>query len=163
MLGGGGACKKAKKEIREDQRAIDDGILQAKKLLADGATNDLKISADAQTKIFGAVADNFQTNNRIRSAENIAEIGERGENARATAQLNATLSAPDRVLFKQAMVKYGNDAFKAWTAVQQAQGDKFNLRNSYADYLKAFAGKDNLTPPMSIEAYAGKMGALLPR
>ena len=152
-----------KKEIREDQRAIDDGILQAKKLLADGATNDLKISADAQTKIFGAVADNFQTNNRIRSAENIAEIGERGENARATAQLNATLSAPDRVLFKQAMVKYGNDAFKAWTAVQQAQGDKFNLRNSYADYLKAFAGKDNLTPPMSIEAYAGKMGALLPR
>ena len=124
--------------------------------------------------LFAAAADNLktdktlaadaaQTEKKIKSAENIAEIGERGANARATAQLNATLSAPDRVLFKQAMVKYGNDAFKAWTAVQQAQGEKFNLRTSYADYLKAFAGKDNLTPPMSIEAYAGKMGALLPR
>ena len=74
-----------KKEIREDQRAIDDGILQAKKLLVDGATNDLKISADAQTKIFGAVTDNFQTNNRIKSAENIAALDRDATTTRANA------------------------------------------------------------------------------
>jgi hypothetical protein len=50
-----------KKEVREDQRAIDDGILQAKKLLVDGATNDLKISNDNQKAIFGVVADDFKT------------------------------------------------------------------------------------------------------
>ena len=159
--------KDAKKEARLLER-------QAEGLFYTGAREYLKMDNQGIATLFAAAADNLktdktlaadaaQTEKKIKSAENIAEIGERGANARATAQLNATLSAPDRVLFKQAMVKYGNDAFKAWTAVQQAQGEKFNLRNSYADYLKAFAGKDTLTPPMSIEAYAGKMGALLPR
>ena len=72
-----------KKEVREDQRAIDDGILQAKKLLVDGATNDLKISTDAQTKIFGAVTDNLKTEKLIagRSADTQALIAARGDTA----------------------------------------------------------------------------------
>jgi hypothetical protein len=72
-----------KKEVREDQRAIDDGILQAKKLLVDGATNDLKISTDAQTKIFGAVTDNLKTDKLIagRSADTQALIAARGDTA----------------------------------------------------------------------------------
>jgi hypothetical protein len=72
-----------KKEIREDQRAIDDGVLQAKKLLVDGATNDLKISTDAQTKIFGAVTDNLKTDKLLagRLAETNILAAARGDTA----------------------------------------------------------------------------------
>jgi hypothetical protein len=50
-----------KKEIREEQRDIDNGVLQAKKLFADGLDNDLKVTADKQKAIFGVVADDFKT------------------------------------------------------------------------------------------------------
>jgi len=151
------------KEVRDENRAIRNAELQGQQLLMDGATKDLDMSTANMREFFKAGVETLNTEKRIKSAETIAAIGESGANARSAAQIAATLSAPDKVLFAQALKKNDNDAFKAWAAVQQAQGDKFNLRTSYADYLKAFAGKDGLTPPMSIEAYAGKMGALLPR
>jgi hypothetical protein len=151
------------KEIKEENSAIRRARVQGQQLLTEGATKDLEMSNANMREFFKAGVENIVTDKKIRSAETIAAIGESGANARSAAQIAATLSAPDKVLFAQALKKNDNDAFKAWAAVQQAQGDKFNLRTSYADYLKAFAGKDGLTPPMSIEAYAGKMGALLPR
>jgi hypothetical protein len=152
-----------KKEIRDADRAIRNARIQGQQLLVDGAGKDLEISSAAQTKIFGAAADDIRSKNEIASREKISREDNIAQNARSAAQIAATLSAPDKVLFAQALKKNDNDAFKAWAEVQQAQGDKFNLRTSYADYLKAFAGKDGLTPPMSIGAYAGLVGATLPR
>jgi hypothetical protein len=148
--------KAAKTEARTLER-------QAEALFYTGAKEDLKMTNQGITDLFKAAADNLKTDKTIAADLKNTMIREGSANARSAAQIAATLSAPDKVLFAQALKKNDNDAFKAWAAVQQAQGDKFNLRNSYADYLKAFAGKDGLTPPMSIEAYAGKMGALLPR
>jgi hypothetical protein len=148
--------KAAKTEARTLER-------QAEALFYTGAKEDLKMTNQGITDLFKVAAENISTDKKIQSAEKIAAIGESGANARSAAQIAATLSAPDKVLFAQALKKNDNDAFKAWAEVQQAQGDKFNLRTSYADYLKAFAGKDGLTPPMSIGAYAGLVGATLPR
>jgi len=93
-----------KKEIREDQRAIDDGILQAKRLMVDGATNDLKISADAQTKIFGAVAENIQTDKRITSAEKIARMQVAAANRTpAEIQMVERIMAEKKIPFTEAL------------------------------------------------------------
>jgi hypothetical protein len=97
------------------------------------------------------------------SREGIADIEQRGQSARSAAQIAATLNTPDRVLFDQLMKKNGNDAVKALAAFKVAKGDKFDVRTSYADYLKAFAGKEGMTPPMSMSAYAAQFGATLPR
>jgi len=152
-----------KKEIRDADRAIRTARIQGQQLLVDGAGKDLEISTANMREIFRAGADNLKTDKTLAAERENVRIREGGENARSAAQIAATLSAPDKVLFAQALKKHDNDAFKAWAEVQQAQGDKFNLRTSYADYLKAFAGKDGLTPPMSIGAYAGLVQATLPR
>jgi hypothetical protein len=151
------------KEIRDENRAIRNARLQGQQLYLDGATNDLKISTDNQRAIFTTAADAIQTNKKLASAESIAATGERGANARSAAQVAATLNTPDRILFDQLLTKNNNDAVKALEAFKQAKGDKFDVRTSYADYLKAFAGKEGLTPPMTMGAYAGQFGATLPR
>ena len=151
------------KEIQAAERAIRTSRIQGQQLLLDGATNDLKISTDNQRAIFTTAADAIQTDKKLTSAENIAAIGERGANARSAAQVAATLNTPDRILFDQLLTKNNNDAVKALEAFKLAKGDKFDVRTSYADYLKAFAGKEGLTPPMTMGAYAGQFGATLPR
>jgi hypothetical protein len=106
-----------KKEVREDQRAIDDGILQAKKLLVDGATNDLKISADAQTKIFGAVAER----------ENVL-LRERGANTRAAGQNRNTQLETLRAV----------QADPTLAAAYRAMNSKgVDVMGEYNDFLKA--------------------------
>jgi len=62
-----------KKQIRDDQRDIDNSLIDGKKLFADGANNYLKISADNQKAIFGVAAENIQTDKRIESAERISK------------------------------------------------------------------------------------------
>ena len=135
-----------KKEVREDQRAIDDGILQAKKLLADGATNDLKISADAQTKIFGAVADNFQTNKRLTSAEGIARLQAKTAN-RPGAEIQAVerIMAEKKIPFTEALALYNSNRrepqtaemlLKAWTGNVLLQQQYPNPQ----DYVKMMSG-----------------------
>jgi hypothetical protein len=74
-----------KKQIRDDQREIDNAQIQAKKLLSDGLDNDLKISNDNQKAIFGVVASSLETDKRIASTEKIAAIGENRADARANA------------------------------------------------------------------------------
>lgn len=47
--------------------------------------------------------------------------------------------------------------------MKSIEAGKFSVSNSYADYLKAFAGKDTLTPPLTFANYAAQFGATLPR
>jgi hypothetical protein len=118
--------------------------------------------SDAET-IFKADTQERLTDKEIDAKRDIAAMQERGQSARSAAQIAATLNTPDRVLFDQLMKKNGNDAVKALEAFKVAKGDKFDVRTSYADYLKAFAGKEGMTPPMSMSAYAAQFGATLPR
>jgi hypothetical protein len=42
-----------------------------------------------------------------------------------------------------------------------SQTTKFNPMTSYADYLKGFAGKETITPPMSYADYAAQFGKVV--
>jgi hypothetical protein len=137
-----------KKEVREDQRAIDDGILQAKKLLADGATNDLKISADAQTKIFGAVADNFQTNNRLTSAEGIARL--QANRPGAEMQAVERIMAEKKIPFTEALALYKN--------TQREGVSEEKLRDDWLDQAKRLQIEQDYPNVKTFEDYKTVMG-----
>lgn len=106
-----------KKEVREEQRDIDNGVLQAKKLLADGLDNDLKVTADKQKAIFGAVAER----------ENVM-IRERGANTRAAAQNRNTQLETLRAV----------QADPTLAAAYRAMNSKgVDVMGEYNDFLKA--------------------------
>jgi len=135
------------KEIRDENRAIRNARLQGKQLYLDGATNDLKISTDNQRAIFTTAADAIQTDKKVQ-----AQL----ESARISA------NRPNEQM--QIAMALGNNNLEAGLRkVAEIQAGKFSVANSYADYLKAFAGKDTMTPPLTFASYAAQFGATLPR
>jgi hypothetical protein len=140
------------KELRDAERRYRDVAVNAQKRTIDGVRQAAGVNEARAKEIYGKTVDMTKT------------MYEQGEaTKRSAAQVAATLNTPDRILFDQLLKKHGNDAVKALEAFKIAKGDKFDVRSSYADYLKAFAGKEGLTPPMSMGAYAGQFGATLPR
>jgi hypothetical protein len=88
----------------------------------------------------------------------ITQIEQSGLNARANAQIAATLNTPERQMWNQALANHKGDTAAAFKELQTAKAEKFNPYQSYADYLKAFAGKDTtlMAPPMSFTKYASQ-------
>ena len=135
------------KDIRDEQRAIRTARLQGQQLMLDGATNDLKMSAEQQKTVLGLAAESLLTDKRIQGQKDTARISASQPNAQmqiATALGNGNLEAGLRKM-------------------AEIQAGKFSVSNSYADYLKAFAGKETLSPPLSFANYAAQFGATLPR
>jgi hypothetical protein len=151
------------KERRESTEDISKTKLEAKRLGLAAAEKMYGYDREDTKAIFTADTQERLTDKEIKSKENVAAMQERGATARSGAQIAATLNTPDRILFDQLLKANNNDAVKTVEAFKLAKGDKFDVRSSYADYLKAFAGKEGLTPPMSLGTYAGQFGATLPR
>jgi hypothetical protein len=151
------------KEIRAAEKGIRNVGVDAQKRTIDGIRMAADVNEKRATAIYTSTVEVGINRERMSSAEGIAAMQEGGANARAAAQIAASLNTPDRALWDQLMKKNGNDATKALEEFKLVKGDKFDVRSSYADYLKAFAGKEGLTPPMSMGAYAGQFGATLPR
>jgi hypothetical protein len=151
------------REIRALEKDRDNAILEGQKMLFGFAKDVYGMDRKQAEATFTSYMSGQEKKAELKSREGIAAIGEGGANARSAAQIAATLNTPDRILFDQLLKKNDNDAVKALEAFKVAKGDKFDVRSSYADYLKAFAGKEGLTPPMSMGAYAGQFGATLPR
>lgn len=127
---------------------IDRAKLDFKKLSIDG----IRLAADVNEKrasdIFGKTVDMAKT-----------QYEQAGANARANAQIAATLSAPERQMWDQALAKHKGDTAAAFRELQAAKTEKFNPYQSYADYLKAFAGKENvLSAPMDFASYVSQFG-----
>jgi hypothetical protein len=151
------------KEIRAAEKDIRNVGIDAEKRGIDGIRMAADVNRKTADTMFKAAVDVGVNRERLESAEKISGNEITAANARSAAQIAATLNTPDRILFDQLLKKNDNDAVKALEAFKVAKGDKFDVRTSYADYLKAFAGKEGLTPPMSMGAYAGQFGATLPR
>jgi hypothetical protein len=152
-----------KREIRDAEKGIRSlvakgnsdqidaraAIYGEKKTLAlEGAKNDITVAQD-------------ELNRELKAS--IAAGEQSGNNARAAAQIAATLNTPDRLVFDQLMIDNNQDAGKAAEALKKIKSEKFNVSTSYADYLKAFAGKDGLVAPLSFANYAAQFGVVLPR
>lgn len=135
------------KEIQAADRAIRNSRIQGQQLMLDGATNDLKISTDNQRAIFTTAADAIQTDKKVQ-----AQL----DSSRITAN-----RPPEQIQIATAL---GNGNIEAGLRkIAEIQAGKFSVTNSYADYLKAFAGKETLTPPLTFANYAAQFGATLPR
>lgn len=151
------------KEIRSLERERDAALRDGEKMVFGFAEKVYGLKRKDADSLFTSYMSGQEKKADIQSRERISANETGAANARSAAQIAATLNTPDRVLFDQLMKKNDNDAVKALEAFKVAKGDKFDVRSSYADYLKAFAGKEGLTPPMSMGAYAGQFGATLPR
>ena len=135
------------KEIQAADRFIRTARIQGQQLMLDGATNDLKISTDNQRAIFTTAADAIQTDKKVQ-----AQL----DSSRITAN-----RPPEQIQIATAL---GNGNIEAGLRkIAEIQAGKFSVTNSYADYLKAFAGKETLTPPLTFANYAAQFGATLPR
>jgi hypothetical protein len=151
------------REILKAEAKIRDTALAGQENMIKFVMERDKVNRETAMKIVDNQIRVSVSQAEISSRERISANENTAANARSAAQIAATLNTPDRILFDQLLKKNNNDAVKALEAFKTAKGDKFDVRSSYADYLKAFAGKEGLTPPMSMGAYAGQFGATLPR
>jgi hypothetical protein len=98
----------------------------------------------------------------------ITQYKEAGVNVRTDKEIQGRITAAKLgnqppAQMQIAMALGGGDLEKGFKKIKEIEAGKFSVSNSYADYLKAFAGKEGLTPPLSFANYAAQFGATLPR
>jgi hypothetical protein len=136
------------KEIKEENRAIRTARIQGQQLLTEGATKDLEMTTANMREFFKAGADAIQTDKKVAGQLAAAKIS----------------AAPQTPAQMQIALALGKGDLEAGLGKMRAiEAGKFSVSNSYADYLKAFAGKETITPPLSFANYAAQFGATLPR
>lgn len=136
------------RELLKAKSAIDTEKAAGQELLIKANMDLYKISREEAIK-------RLELSTRL----GIAQLQEQGANARAAA-------LPGELRGAMALGTGDTDKEKLESGLkrlQEVQSGKFNVTTSYADYLKAFAGKETLTPPLSFTQYAAQFGATLPR
>ena len=141
------------KERRDATNDISKTQTDIKQLGMQAAEKMYGYKRDDTKAVFGAETQERLTGQEIAGRKDVATMQERGANARANAQIAATLNTPERQMWNDALKRNDNDTVAAFKELQAAKAEKFNPYQSYADYLKAFAGKDGLTPPESFTKY----------
>lgn len=127
---------------------IDKAKIDAKRLAIDGIRMAADVNEKRASDIFGKTVDLAKT-----------QFEQTEATKRANAQIAATLNTPERQMWNQALAKHGGDTAAAFREMQAAKAEKFNPYQSYADYLKAFAGKENvLSAPMDFTSYVSQFG-----
>lgn len=136
------------RELLKAKSAIDTEKAAGQELLIKANMDLYKISREEAIK-------RLELSTRL----GIAQLQEQGASARANA-------LPGEIRTAMMLGTGNTDKEKLESGLkrlQEVQSGKFNVTTSYADYLKAFAGKETLTPPLSFTQYAAQFGATLPR
>lgn len=146
------------REIAKAETGIRNASLSAREDMIKLVMDQRKVDRETALKI---------VDNQIRIG--LVQLQEAGQNARSAASIAASQSTPERQYYNAMLRQAGGDPIKAQEAMAaakaRAQAAGFNVRDSYADYLKAFAGKDTTLGggPMSLTAYYAALGVPLPR
>ena len=118
-----------------------------------------QLGLNAAEKMYGNKRDDAKT---IFTAETQERISDKENKTRLqAARIGATQQTPAQIQIATALGK--GDLEAGLVKMRAIEAGKFSVSNSYADYLKAFAGKETLTPPLSFANYAAQFGATLPR
>lgn len=133
------------KEIRAAEKDIRNTGVDAQKRAIDGIRMAADVNEKRATDIFGK---------SVELSKTVYE--QQQQNARSAAQIAATKDTPERVVWNQLLAANNGDAVKATAEFQKIKSEKFNVLQSYADYLKGFAGKETITPPMAFDQYAAQ-------
>lgn len=118
--------------------------------------NEHILTADTQLQVAGVQG---------QTSRDVANITGRYHLQAQQLAHQAALASPERQVYLAELEKTKTkanptgDPLKAYSAVLGTKtSEKFNPAQSYADYLKAFAGKDSAEPPMSFAKYASQFG-----
>ncbi len=130
------------KDIREAELDIKRTALQGKKDLLAASKSWYGTQATLQNEVAKTTVTSGDQALDRASRERVAGM-----------QLQATLSSPERVQWAALLKKHRGDALAAGKELRELQGEKFNPYTAYQDYLKAHAGKEMLSPPMSFAEY----------
>ena len=136
------------REIRAAKADIRNTQVEAKKMGLEALIKDGEMNRADARAAFDTLSRNRATMFETASRERVA-------GAQIQAHRDIAASAPERVLWDSLLRANNNDPQAAFQAMTKLKAEKFNPYQSYADYLKAFAGKENvLTPPMDFIKYA---------
>lgn len=117
-----------------------------------------KLSLDAAKEMYGYKREDAKAVFAASTQERLTDKEIQGRKDAARISANQT---PAQMQIALALGK-GN-LEDGLNKMKSIEAGKFSVSNSYADYLKAFAGKDTLTPPLTFANYAAQFGAVLPR
>ena len=138
------------KEVRAAKADIRQTQVEAKRLAYDALTKNGEMDRQDVRAAFDTMQRNRATMYEVASRERLGI-------AQIQAHRDIAASQPDRVLWESLLRANNNDPTAAYQALTKLKTEKFNPYQSYADYLKAFAGKENvLTPPMGFTQYASQ-------
>lgn len=135
------------KERRQFKNQIDRTETDIEKLSLDAAKDMYGFKREDAKAVFAA-----STQERLTDKEIAARL--------AAARISAN-QTPAQMQIAYALGK--GDLEAGLNKMKAIEAGKFSLSNSYADYLKAFAGKETISPPLSLANYAAQFGAVLPR
>lgn len=117
-----------------------------------------KLSLDAAKDMYGFKREDAKAVFAASTQERLTDKEIQGRKEAARISANQT---PAQMQIALALGK--GDLEAGLNKIKSIEAGKFSLPNSYADYLKAFAGKETLSPPLSLANYAAQFGAVLPR
>jgi hypothetical protein len=135
------------KERRQFKSQINRTETEIKRLGVDAAAKMTDSKKADMKAVFAADTQERLTDKEIQGRKDAARIGAN----QTPAQMQIALA------LGKGNLEDGLNKMKS------IEAGKFSVSNSYADYLKAFAGKDTVTPPLSFANYAAQFGAVLPR
>lgn len=138
------------RERRQAQAGIDNLLTQGKRDLLQGAEQAYGRQTQLGTAVFGALNQAENTARVTASHEKVAGM-------QIAAQRDLAASNPERVVWNSLMQASNNDPVAAMHALNKLKAEKFNVVQSYADYIKAYAGKENVTSaPLDFLSYAAQ-------
>jgi hypothetical protein len=157
------------KDIRQMNKGIAQTFVKAKDMGLNALMEDGKLGRKEAETAFTTLAANRRSIWEQEKQTERTAMQEAGQNARASMQeagANARAATQERGANARAgmlpgearmLMQLGGGDLKKGMEIQQSIGaTKFNPIASYADYVKAFAGKETVTPPMSFADYVAQ-------
>lgn len=153
-------------KVRRGEKIADDKELAAinDKLLT--AQKDLfKTQTDVAGKLLGWSRDDFRAAQQMASSEKQTQATAELRAQEIAARREATQVQRDIGMREDATTARlrelgGGDLAAGVKKYSELTGKPFNLESGYSDYLKAFAGKTTLEPPMTFDQYKAQFGRL---
>ena len=146
------------KEIRQAGKDIAQTNVKAKELVLSALMKDGELGRKEAETAFTTMATNRKTVFEQAQQNQRTAIEQAGASGRTafSAQVQREIAAMPPAEARMLMQLGGGDLKKGMEIQQSISAGKFNPMTSYADYLKGFAGKETVTPPMSYVDYVAQ-------
>jgi len=129
------------KQIRDAEKDIRNVGIDAEKRGIDGLRMAADVNRRTAADMFKATVDVGVNRERMASAQNIAEMQEKGQSSRSAAQIAATINTPDRMAFNAALQstitkeKPSGDPVAAYQKLMEMKREPMTVEKMRAEWL----------------------------